>query len=130
MAEIVPIRLATPEQIAADIADLKARIRAVEASVSSRLGTTEQIAVDIADLRARMKVVEEVVCDFREFQKGATEFFTTFRVEEKIKKETDTKRAVIHYSLLSGVITVVSGLTIAVFKFAMTIIPLLAKAHF
>lgn len=77
---------------------------------------SDQVISDIADLRARMIQVESGVANFKAFQKGADEFFTTFTTTQKVKTELDKKRAKIHYWLLTGLIVVVGAMATAVFE--------------
>jgi hypothetical protein len=70
-------------------------------------------------LEVRMDKVEEGVSNFIEFQKEARVFFTTFDVNEANRKETDSRRAKIHYALL----TMLIGMVLAMFTFILSKLP-------
>lgn len=60
-----------------------------------------------------MEQVEEGVANFKLFQRDMREFVTEFKTNERNKKETDGRRAKIHYTLL----TLLIGLVIALFTY-------------
>ena len=66
-----------------------------------------------------MERVEEGVANFREFQRDAREFFTKAENEAEHRKVVDTRRAKIHYLLL----TLLIGMVLAMFTFILSKLP-------
>ena len=70
-------------------------------------------------LEVRMERVEEGVANFKSFQTDMRKFVTRFETNEENRQKTDSRRARIHYALL----TLLIGIVIAMFTFILTKLP-------
>ncbi len=83
-----------------------------------KLDETE-IQLALADLSRRMTVVEQGVSNFRNFQSRANTFFTNHDAREDEREKVDKRRATIHFALLGGLITIITGCAIALFTWVL-----------
>jgi hypothetical protein len=64
----------------------------------------------VKGLEVRMELVERGVANFREFQTDARDFFSRSDEREKMRDDTNKRRARVHFALLGGLISLVVGL--------------------
>lgn len=70
-------------------------------------------------LEIDMRTVKEGVSNFRSFQQKLSTFVDTHEARETEREKIDRRRARLHFMLLGGLITIVTGCAIAMFTWVL-----------
>ena len=67
----------------------------------------------------RLAVVEALIPRVKALEDGMSAFLIEYRTNEKTKEKLDSRRAKIHFALLTGLITFIIGCAIALFTWVL-----------